>query len=82
MNFIYHSTEFIEKKGIFMKYYSDLLEYLSLGVAIQVNGVSVNGENQEYMNHLLEESDSYMKDFEVDEEGEIYAVNYQYVTND
>lgn len=66
---------------IIMGHRSDLLNYLELGLAVQVDGIPVDNSNQEQMDLMLEEDDSYMKDFIDDEKGEICAVYYQKVTN-
>lgn len=64
-----------------MGHRSDLLDYLELGLAVQVDGIPVDNSNQEQMDLMLEEADSYMKDFIDDVKGEICAVYYQKVTN-
>ncbi len=50
-----------------MGHRSDLLDYLELGLAVQVDGIPVDNSNQEQMDLMLEEDDSYMKDFIDDE---------------
>ena len=41
-----------------MGHRSDLLDYLELGLAVQVDGIPVDNSNQEQMDLMLEEDDS------------------------
>ncbi len=60
-----------------MANHDELSYYLSRGLAIHVDGISINDVNLEHVNLILKEDDSYMKEFVGNEKGEIYAVNYQ-----
>ena len=51
--------------------------YLSLGLAVRVDGITVNKRNLEHVDLILKEDDSYMKEFIENREGEIFAVDYQ-----
>ena len=60
-----------------MANHDELSYYLSRGLAIRVDGISISDVNLEHVNLILKEDDSYMKEFVGNEKGEIYAVNYQ-----
>lgn len=60
-----------------MTNHDELSYYLSLGLAVRVDGITVNKRNLEHVDHILKEDDSYMKEFIENREGEIFAVDYQ-----
>ena len=60
-----------------MTNHDELSYYLSLGLAVRVDGISVNKRNLEHVDLILKEDDSYMKEFIENREGEIFAVDYQ-----
>ena len=41
------------------------------------NGITISDANLEHLNLILNEDDSYMKEYVNDQEGEIYAIEYQ-----
>lgn len=45
--------------------------------AIRVDGITISDANLEHLNLILNEDDSYMKEYVNDQEGEIYAIEYQ-----
>ena len=55
----------------------ELSYYLSQGLAIRVYGITISDANLEHLNLILNEDDSYMKEYVNDQEGEIYAIEYQ-----
>ena len=60
-----------------MTNHDELSYYLSLGLAVRVDGITVNQRNLEHVDLILKEDDSYMKEFIENREGEIFAVDYQ-----
>lgn len=60
-----------------MTSHDELSYYLSQGLAIRVDGITISDVNLEHINLILNEDDSYMKEYAVDQKGEIYAINYQ-----
>ncbi|HIX67751.1 MAG TPA: hypothetical protein H9735_06435 [Candidatus Anaerostipes excrementavium] len=60
-----------------MTNHDELSYYLSLGLAVRVDGITVNKRNLEHVDLILKEDDSYMKEFIENREGEIFAVDYQ-----
>ena len=60
-----------------MTNHDELSYYLSLGLAVRVDGITVNKRNLEHVDLILKENDSYMKEFIENREGEIFAVDYQ-----
>lgn len=44
---------------------------------IRVDGITISDANLEHLNLILNEDDSYMKEYVNDQEGEIYAIEYQ-----
>ena len=60
-----------------MTTHDDLSYYLSRGLAVRVDGVTINSRNLEHVDLILKEDDSYMKEFIENREGEIFAVDYQ-----
>ena len=60
-----------------MTNHDELSYYLSLGLAVRVDGITVNKRNLEHVDLILKEDDSYMKEFMENREGEIFAVDYQ-----
>ena len=58
-----------------MTSHDELSYYLSQGLAIRVDGITISDANLE--NLILNEDDSYMKEYVNDQEGEIYAIEYQ-----
>jgi hypothetical protein len=42
-----------------------------------VDGITISDANLEHLNLILNEDDSYMKEYVNDQEGEIYAIEYQ-----
>ena len=57
-----------------MTSHDELSYYLSQGLAIRVDGITISDAN---LNLILNEDDSYMKEYVNDQEGEIYAIEYQ-----
>ena len=60
-----------------MTNHDELSYYLSRGLAVRVDGVTINSRNLEHVDLILNEDDSYMKEFIENREGEIFAVDYQ-----
>ncbi len=60
-----------------MTNHDELSYYLSLGLAVRVDGITVNKRNLEHVDLILKEDDSYMKEFIENREGEIFAVDFQ-----
>lgn len=60
-----------------MKSHDELSYYLSQGLAIRVDGVTISDANLEHINLILKEDDSYMKEYINDQKGDIYAINFQ-----
>ena len=60
-----------------MTSHDELSYYLSQGLAIREDGNSISDEKQEHLNLILDEDESYMKEYVNDQEGEIYAIEYQ-----
>lgn len=62
-----------------MKSHDELSYYLSQGLAIQVNGITISDSdvNLEHINLILNEDDSYMKEYINDQKGDIYAIDFQ-----
>lgn len=60
-----------------MTNHDELSYYLSLGLAVRVDGITVNKRNLEHVDLILKEDDSYMKEFIENRGGEIFAVDYQ-----
>ena len=60
-----------------MTNHDDLSYYLSLGLAVRGDGVTINRRNLEHVDLILKEDDSYMKEFIENRKGEIFAVDYQ-----
>ncbi|WP_274954724.1 hypothetical protein [Anaerostipes butyraticus] len=60
-----------------MTNHDELSYYLSRGLAVRVDGVTINSCNLEHVDLILKEDDSYMKEFIENREGEIFAVDYQ-----
>ena len=60
-----------------MTSHDELSYYLSQGLAIRVDGITISDVNLEHINLILNEDDSYMKEYVNDQEGEIYAIEYQ-----
>ena len=60
-----------------MTNHDELSYYLSLGLAVRVDGITVNKRNLEHVDLILKEDESYMKEFIENREGEIFAVDYQ-----
>ncbi|GFO86786.1 hypothetical protein [Anaerostipes butyraticus] len=60
-----------------MTNHDELSYYLSRGLAVRVDGVTINSRNLEHVDLILKEDDSYMKEFIENREGEIFAVDYQ-----
>lgn len=60
-----------------MTNHDELSYYLSMGLAVRVDGVTINSRNLEHVDLILKEDDSYMKEFIENREGEIFAVDYQ-----
>jgi len=60
-----------------MTSHDELSYYLSQGLAIRVDGITISDANLEHLNLILNEDDSYMKEYVNDQEGEIYAIEYQ-----
>ncbi len=60
-----------------MTNHDELSYYLSLGLAVRVDGITVNKRNLEHVDLILKEHDSYMKEFIENREGEIFAVDFQ-----
>ena len=56
-----------------MTSHDELSYYLSQGLAIRVDGITISDANLEHLNLILNEDDSYMKEYVNDQEGEIYA---------
>lgn len=48
-----------------------------MGLAVRVDGITVDNRNLEHINLILKEDDSYMKEFVGNKKGEISAVNFQ-----
>ena len=42
-----------------------------------MDGITISDVNLEHINLILNEDDSYMKEYVNDQEGEIYAIEYQ-----
>ena len=55
-----------------MTSHDELSYYLSQGLAIRVDGITISDANLEHLNLILNEDDSYMKEYVNDQEGEIY----------
>ena len=62
-----------------MTSHDELSYYLSQGLAIRVDGITISDANLEHLNLILNEDDSYMKEYVNDQEGEIYAIEYQQI---
>ena len=60
-----------------MTNHDELSYYLSRGLAVRVDGVTINSCNLEHVDLILKEDDSYMKEFIENREGEIFAVDFQ-----
>ena len=60
-----------------MTNHDELSYYLSRGLAVRVDRVTINSRNLEHVDLILKEDDSYMKEFIENREGEIFAVDYQ-----
>lgn len=60
-----------------MKSHDELSYYLSQGLAIRVDGITISDANLEHINLILKEDDSYMKEYINDQKGDIYAINFQ-----
>ena len=60
-----------------MTNHDELSYYLSRGLAVRVDGVTINSRNLEHVDLILKEDESYMKEFIENREGEIFAVDYQ-----
>ncbi|MBU5459612.1 hypothetical protein [Anaerostipes sp. MSJ-23] len=60
-----------------MTNHDELSHYLSMGLAVRVDGITVDNRNLEHINLILKEDDSYMKEFVGNKKGEISAVNFQ-----
>ena len=60
-----------------MTNHDELSYYLSRGLAVRVDGVTINSCNLEHVDLILKEDDSYMKEFIENRKGEIFAVDYQ-----
>ena len=60
-----------------MTCHDELSYYLWQGLAIRVDGITISDVNLEHINLILNEDDSYMKEYVNDQEGEIYAIEYQ-----
>ena len=60
-----------------MANHDELSHYLSMGLAVHVDGVTVDNRNLEHINLILKEDDSYMKEFVGNTKGEISAVHFQ-----
>ena len=60
-----------------MTNHDELSYYLSRGLAVRVDGVTINSRNLEHVDLILKEDDSYMKEFIENRKGEIFAVDYQ-----
>ena len=60
-----------------MTNHDELSYYLSLGLAVRVDGVTINRRILEHVDLILKEDDSYMKEFIENRKGEIFAVDYQ-----
>ena len=60
-----------------MTSHDELSYYLSQGLSIRVDGITISDANLEHLNLILNEDDSYMKEYVNDQEGEIYAIEYQ-----
>ena len=58
-----------------MTSHDELSYYLSQGLAIRVDGITISDVNLEHINLILNEDDSYMKEYVNDQEGEIYDNN-------
>ena len=53
-----------------MTSHDELSYYLSQGLAIRVDGITISDANLEHLNLILNEDDSYMKEYVNDQEGE------------
>ena len=60
-----------------MTNHDELSYYLSRGLAVRVDGVTINSRNLEHVDLILKEDDSYMKEFIENREAEIFAGNNQ-----
>ena len=63
--------------GVRMTSHDELSYYLSQGLAIRVEGITISDAALEHLNLILNEDDSYMKEYVNDQEGDIYAIDYQ-----
>lgn len=52
-----------------MTNHDELSYYLSRGLAVRVDGVTINSRNLEHVDLILKEDDSYMKEFIENREG-------------
>ncbi len=52
-----------------MTSHDELSYYLSQGLAIRVDGITISDANLEHLNLILNEDDSYMKEYVNDQEG-------------
>lgn len=57
--------------------HDELSYYMSQGLAVRVDGITISNRNLEHVNLILKEDDSYMKEFIGDQRGEICAVDYR-----
>ena len=60
-----------------MTSHDELSYYLSQGLAIRVDGITISDANLEHLNLILNEDDSYMKRVCQRSGREIYAIEYQ-----
>ena len=56
-----------------MTNHDELSYYLSLGLAVRVDGVTINRRNLEHVDLILKEDDSYMKEFIENRKGENFC---------
>ena len=54
-----------------MTSHDELSYYLSQGLAIRVDGITISDANLEHLNLILNEDDSYMKEYVNDQEGDL-----------
>lgn len=60
-----------------MESHDELSYYLSQGLAIRVDGITISDVDLEHINLILKEDDSYMKEYVNDQKGDIYAIDFQ-----
>ena len=60
-----------------MTSHDELSYYLSQGLAIRVAVITISDANLEHLTLILNEDDSYMNAYVNEQEGEIYAIEYQ-----